>query len=83
LRALYLAGVAACGRGLSDQSCVSAEIWGKLCLCLSLHMLMGSLDLGGVLLYPFGTDVCEATSSNASKYYGHQMRRDPSLHRLS
>ena len=83
MRALHLAGVAACGRGLSDQSCVSAEIRGKLCLRLSLYMLVGSLDLGRVLLYPFGTDVCEVTSSNASKYYWHEVRWDPSLHRLS
>jgi len=44
---------------------------------------MGSLNLSRILLYPFGTDVCEVPSADASENDRYEVRWYSSLHRLS
>jgi hypothetical protein len=52
-------------------------------LGLGLNLCLGSLNLHSVLLYPFGTDVCQIAPAHSSKHNGDQVRRDTALYRLA
>lgn len=54
-----------------------------LYLCLHLSLLLGSLDLCRVLLYPLGADVCEIATTNSREDDRYEVWRYAALHRLS